>query len=83
MKHPAKFTLYRKEHSMLDHLTLWFLTPSIKVREDLDYETLETGVAQFEAEFPTTFSWRTDRSFWTIGIRILGFGLTLTRQKGM
>lgn len=82
MKHPYQFTLYRKERSPFNHLTVWFLIPTFKVIEDLDYLTYEKGTANFEAEFMTSFTWRTDRDFWTVGVRLLGFGLTVTRQKG-
>ena len=81
MKHSTQFVLYRKEHSPFDHLTLWFLTPSIQIVEDLDYLTYEKGVAKLEIEMPTTLAWRTDRDFWTVGLRLLGFGITLTRQR--
>ena len=44
MKSPTSFTLYRRAHSMLNHLTLYLMFPSIKIGEDLDYTTLERGV---------------------------------------
>lgn len=81
MKNRTAFTLYRREHSPFNHLTFWLLTPSIRIREDLDYSTYETGISQVELEFQTALVWRTDSDFWTVGIRILGFGVTLTRQK--
>lgn len=80
MKNRTAFTLYRREHSPFNHLTLWVLIPSIRIREDLDYMTYETGISQVEIELPTSLIWRTDSDFWTVGVRLLGFGFTLTRQ---
>jgi hypothetical protein len=82
MKTPSSITLYRRENTAFDHLSLYFTFPSIKIVEDFDYDSPERGITKFEIDLPTLFSWGGDKDHWTIRARVLGFGLTLTRQMG-
>lgn len=85
MKSPTHVTipLWRARQNGFNHLTLYLTFPSVKIVEDLDYDTVEQGVARFELDLPTNLRWATDRDFWTVSARLLGFGVTLTRQKGI
>lgn len=82
MKTPHHITLFRRARSTFDHLTAYLLFPSIKIREDIDYDTTEKGVTFFEIDLPTNARWAADKDHWTVSVRLLGFGLTLTRQSG-
>ena len=82
MKSPTQITLYRHGRTMFDHLTLYLLFPSIKIDEELDYDTPQRGVIGASIDLPTRLHWEFTKNHWTVSMRILGFGLTLTRQSG-
>lgn len=82
MKSPSSLTLFRRAKTAFDHLTLYFMFPSVKILEDHDYETHESGIIKFELDLPTHFGYSTSDKHWTIKARILGFGVTIVRQKG-
>lgn len=82
MKSPSSITLYRRESTMFDHLTLYFTLPSIKVFEDFCYDTPERGVTKFEIDLPTKFEWSGDKDHWVVKARVLGFGVSVVRQMG-
>lgn len=82
MKSPSSLTLYRRANTAFDHLTLYFTFPSIKVLEDLDYDSPERGVIKFEIDLPTRFEWSGDKDHWVVKLRLLGFGVTVVRQMG-
>lgn len=82
MKIPNKFTLYRRERTAFDHLTLYVLLPSLKIKEDWDYDTPERGTTHFALELPTHIKWQSDKDHWSVSIRLFGFGGTLVRQMG-
>ncbi len=82
MKSPTHLTLFRRARTAFNHLTLYLTFPSFKVAEDLDYDTEEKGVTKVEIDLPTNLRWAADKDHWTVSARVLGFGLTLTRQHG-
>jgi len=82
MKSPTHITLFRRARTTFDHLTVYLLFPSIKIAEDFDYDTLEYGVTRFEVDLPTNARWAASKDHWTVSVRLLGLGLTLTRQSG-
>jgi methionine-rich copper-binding protein CopC len=82
MKTPTHLTLYRREETVFNHLTLYLLLPSLKVVEDFDYDTLERGLTRLELDLPTSLRWNESKDHWTVSWRVLGLGFTLTRQEG-
>lgn len=84
MKTKSQFTLFRwdgKRQKNFNHVMIWGFIPSIKFTEDLDYESHEVGLRDFQIEALTFFRIAYDRDFWTVSLRVLGFGFTINRQK--
>lgn len=62
-------------------MTIWGFIPSIRLIEDEDYESYETGFRDLLIEAPSTLRIAGDRDFWTVSFRFFGFGFTINRQK--
>ena len=48
----------------LNRLSLWLLIPSIKLLEDVDYDTREQGYTRFDFQAPSRILWSGNENGW-------------------
>jgi hypothetical protein len=73
--------LYRKEKDWSDYWEIHINFPWIGKRNKLG--TWEDDAAEYGFSFPTQcYLHKEDEHYWYVTLRILGFGMTIIRQKG-
>lgn len=81
MKTPSQVTLFKWTGQFdWNHLRVWLMFPRLQINEDFDYMTIEREVTRFELDLPTHIHWASEKDFWTVSVRVLGFGITVNRQ---
>lgn len=86
MPNPLSFNIFRR--NSFDYLKLDIYFPKIGVIRETS-EWTDTIQTTYTAEFPTDIKYTSDRcildkstEFWYLGVRLVGFGIGLTRQSG-